>query len=336
MRINRKNLYASHELIWFVIDFLMLGLLMLNLLWIIFDWLFAADFIQQSLRQHVPSFYQSYLPIHQNFLFYDLFFVAIFLTEFVLHWAWAVYRQTYRRWYFYPFIHWYDVIGCIPVAGARVLRFLRVFSILYRLHKYQIIDLTQNRVYKFAAFYYDVFLEELSDRIVVKVLSGTQEELRHGSPLMHRIQDDILLPRRELLVQWLSERLATASRKGYLPNEDALRRYLENIVDDAMTSNAEMRRIKQVPMLGDMVAEALENAVGDIVAEVIHRILSDMANAENHAFIEDMTDVLFNKAEEQAGSQTGGSVQGQVQEMAIEILELMKKQVMLKRWQDKL
>ena len=332
IQINRKNLYSSHELFWFVIDFLMLALLLINLLWIIFDWLFAADFIQQGMRNHVNWFYHSYLPVHKNFVLYDMIFVAIFLSEFVIRWGRAVFRQTYGRWYFYPFIHWYDLIGCIPVAGVRILRFLRVFSILYRLHKYQIIDLTQNRVYKFVEFYYDVFLEELSDRIVVKVLSGTQEELKHGSPLIHRIQEEILLPRRELLVDWLSERLATASRKGYLPKEEALRSYLENIVDEAMNKNAELRDIRLVPMLGNRVAEALESAVGDIVAEVIHTILSDLASAENHAFIEDITEVLFNKA----GDDTSSNLQGQVQDMTIEILELMKKQVMQKRWQDKL
>ena len=164
------------------------------------------------------------------------------------------------------------------------------------------------------------------------MLSGTQEELKHGSPLIHRIQEEILLPRRELLVDWLSERLATASRKGYLPKEEALRSYLENIVDEAMNKNAELRDIRLVPMLGNRVAEALESAVGDIVAEVIHTILSDLASAENHAFIEDITEVLFNKA----GDDTSSNLQGQVQDMTIEILELMKKQVMQKRWQDKL
>ena len=85
-------------------------------------------------------------------------------------------------------------------------------------------------------------------------------------------------------------------------------------------------------MLGNRVAEALESAVGDIVAEVIHTILSDLASAENHAFIEDITEVLFNKA----GDDTSSNLQGQVQDMTVEILELMKKQVMQKRWQDKL
>jgi hypothetical protein len=333
LKINLKKLYSSHELTWFVIDFLMLALLVVNLLWIIFDWFFAADFIQQGIQNNVNWLYESYLPIHKNFVLYDMAFVAVFLTEFAARWIRAVYRKTYARWYFYPFIHWYDLIGCIPVAGARALRFLRVFSILYRLQKYQIIDLTQNSIFKFIQFYYDVVLEELSDRIVVKILAGTQEELKHGSPLVHRIQNEILLPRQELLVSWLSERVAIAARKGYLPNEEALRTYLGEIVDESMTKNADLRRIRKIPMVGDMVTEALERAVGDIVAEVIHQILSDLASSENHAFIDDIAQVLLSPESEEEPS---NALQGQVLGVAIEILELVKEQVKLKRWQDTL
>ena len=176
LKINRKNLFSSHELTWFIIDFLMLALLIINLLWIIFDWCFAVDFIQEGIKNNIGWLYASYLPIHKNFVLYDMVFIVIFLTEFTVRWIRSIYLKIYHRWYFYPFIHWYDLIGLIPVASARALRFLRVFSIIYRLQKYQIIDLTQNRVFKFIQFYYDVVLEELSDRIVVKVLAGTQEE----------------------------------------------------------------------------------------------------------------------------------------------------------------
>ena len=82
---------------------------------------------------------------------------------------------------------------------------------------------------------------------------------------MHRIQNEILLPRQELLVSWFSERLASVSRKGYLPNKEALRTYLGEIVDESMAKNAELRRIRKVPMVGEMVTEALESAVGSHV-----------------------------------------------------------------------
>ena len=37
LKINRENLKTSHQLIWFIIDFLMLGLLIINLAFIIFS-----------------------------------------------------------------------------------------------------------------------------------------------------------------------------------------------------------------------------------------------------------------------------------------------------------
>ena len=333
MEFNRQNLRASHELGWFILDFVMLGLLIINLIWLVFDSVYSIAAVQSAAQSHLPVMAEMYDPIHQDFLFYDGIFVSIFLSEFCLRWTVAVRHKTYSRWYFYPFIHWYDLIGCIPVAGARILRFLRVFSILYRLHKYQVIDLTQNRIFKFAQFYYDVLLEELADRIVVKVLSSTQEELRHGSPLVNRIQRDILLPRRDLVVSWLSERLARASRKGYLPNQAALRTYLEEVVDDAMQHNADLRRVRQVPMVGDMVSEALERAVGDIVAQVIHQILSDLASSENHAFIEDLTEAVLH---ESASNEQPSAVESQFLDVVIEILDLVKQQVMVKRWEDRL
>lgn len=333
LNINKKKLYDSHELAWFIVDFVMLALLIVNLIWIIFDWIFAADFIQESIKNNIEWLYTSYLPIHKNFVLYDMAFIGVFLTEFMVRWGRAIYHQTYSRWYFYPFIHWYDLIGCIPVAGARALRFLRVFSILYRLHKYEIIDLTNNRVFKFIQFYYDVLLEELSDRIVVKVLSGTQEELKHGSPLVHKIQHDILLPRQDLLASWLSERIAATSRHGYLPNKEKLRRYLGDIVDESMAKNAELRKIRKVPMIGDTVTEALESAVGDIVTEVIHQLLEDLASSENHAFIDEITQVLLKQDNE---NELSNSLQDEMLDVAVEVLELMKKQVKVKRWQDKL
>jgi len=41
----------------------------------------------------MPSFADAYNPIHKNFLFYDLIFVSIFLSEFTVRWVHAVYAH---------------------------------------------------------------------------------------------------------------------------------------------------------------------------------------------------------------------------------------------------
>lgn len=333
LKINRENLKSSHQLIWFTIDFLMLGLLIFNLALIIFDSIYAISAVENYLKEIAPTIQETYHPIHQNFLFYDLIFVAVFLTEFFLRWGYSIKASVYDRWYFYPFIHWYDLIGCIPVGSFRFLRILRVISIIYRLHQYKIIDVTQWRVYQFFNFYYEAFMEELSDRIVLKVLTGIQHEVTRGSPLFERIQRDILHPRRDMLTDWISQRVAQAAQEGYVPKRGALRSYLEDRVDHALKQNRELSRLKFLPVVGPTIQETLEEAVGDIVANVIHQILEDLASATNHAFIEDIVDVLLPPPE--GGREAEAENEALIQ-LIIEILDAIKTQVRVKHWRAEL
>lgn len=333
LKINRENLKTSHQLIWFIIDFLMLGLLIINLAFIIFDSIYNFTGVQNLLAENAPVIKELYHPIHENFLFYDLIFVSIFLTEFVVRWGYAIKAKVYDRWYFYPFIHWYDIIGCIPVGSFRFLRILRVISIIYRLHQYKVIDVTQTRAFQFFNFYYEAFMEELSDRIVIKVLTGAQDEIRRGSPLFERIQNDILYPRREMLSDWVSQRVAEAAREGYIPNRGALRSYLETRVDNALKQNLELSRLKYLPVVGPTIQETLEEAVGDIVANVIHQILEDLASASNHAFIEDIVNVFLPSPESEDGSDEHNEA---LINLIVEILDAVKSQVRVKHWRSEL
>lgn len=330
-RISFQNLRASHELTWFIIDFIMLGLLFINLTWLILDWLYAINAVRDLLRDLAPEMTAAYEPIHRQFFFYDLAFVALFLTEFVVRWIRSIVHRDYSRWYFYPFLHWYDLLGCIPLTGWRFLRLLRIISIIYRLQRYQIIDVTQLRVWRFIKFYYEAFWEELADRVVIKVLSGAQAELKEGSPMVHRVQQEVLLPRRELIIEWLSEKVAEASKTGYLPHEPDLRQYLERVVDDAMGKSADLSRIRQIPVFGGTVSDTLERAVGDITAEVIHQILQDLASRDNHAFIEDLT-AVFLKPQTAAE----GEVDEQFRQVMHETIDIIKDQVSVKRWRREL
>src|SRR5690554_2023597 len=280
LKINRDNLKASHQLSWFVIDMLMLVLLIINLGLIIWDSIYGFVGIQSLLEEHAPAIHELYHPIHERFIFYDLAFVAIFLSEFILRWAYSVKARAYARWYFYPFIHWYDLVGCIPVGSLRFLRILRIVSIVHRLHQHKIIDVTSTGIYRFFNFYYEAFMEELSDRIVTKVLSGVQHEITLGSPLFEKVQNDILYPRREMLSGWISQRVAQAAKEGYVPNRGALRNYLEDRVDHALKQNVELSRLKYLPIVGSTIQETLEDAVGDIVANVIQQILEDLRSEE--------------------------------------------------------
>ena len=71
------------------VDFAMLLLLLINLSWMAFDWLFANPGFQGFLQINFPAFHEWYLhAIHYNFLAIDLVFIVIFLTEFLVRWGW--------------------------------------------------------------------------------------------------------------------------------------------------------------------------------------------------------------------------------------------------------
>ncbi|WP_036183503.1 hypothetical protein [Marinobacter sp. ELB17] len=333
LNINRQKLRSSREFIWFLLDFLMLGLLMVNMAFIIWDSIYSFVAIQNTLKEILPALQAAYQPIHENFIFYDLVFVAVFLTEFFVRWGHAAKTREYGRWYFYPFIHWYDLVGCIPIGGFRILRLLRVISIVHRLHRYGIIDITQYRAYQFINFYYEAFMEEISDRIVLKVISGIQCEAGRGSPLVSQIQQQVLYPRRKMISNWLSARVAKAAAESYVPNRGALRNYLEARVDHALQQNIELSRLKLLPVVGGTIARTLEDSVGDIVANIVHQILEDLASSANHAFIEDLVAAVLPNSE---SARKGHQANQALIEMIQEILEAVKTQVKVKRWRENL
>lgn len=321
---NRKNLLKSHEGPWLLLDLAMLGLLIINLLWIIFDSLYATAFFKQWLGYLSTDFVQGYRPLHENFILIDLVFVAVFLSEFCLRWIAAVYRKEYVRWYFFPFIHWYDLVGCIPLGAARIFRFLRIFSILYRLHKYQIIDLKNTAIFRFIAFYADVFVEELSDRIVVKVLSDAQKDIAAGSPLLDDINKQVLSTRLPVLSKWLASVMVHIGES--IKHDDhgkSVRLHVKQSVGKAVRNNSQISTLKLVPILGGTIERTLEDSVTDIVTQAVVNLLKDMTPEKIDDFVEHGLGRFSNEDE---------ALDQEVLSVVTECIELMKTHVSHQRW----
>jgi hypothetical protein len=323
-KFSYARLKESHEGPWIALDLAMLALLLINLLWIIFDSLFATQFIQNILLSIYPPFVKGYLPIHQNFILIDLIFVAIFLSEFCLRWVVAIRRKEYLRWYFFPFIHWYDLIGCIPISGLRIFRFLRLFSILYRLQKHQIIDLRYTAPYRFIAFYYDVLVEELSDRIVVKVLSDAQKDIAAGSPLLDDISKNVIATRLPILSQWVASVMVHIG-ESIQNNEQGqgLKNHVQSSVGKAVRNNSQVSTLRLVPVLGGSIEKILENAVTDIVTQSIVNLLTDMSADK----IDDFVSHGLGRF-----STEDNQLDQEMLQIVNECLELVKKHVGHQRW----
>jgi len=326
LNFSYSKLKSSHEGPWLIVDLLMLALLIINLIWLLFDGLFATQAFKSILASMSPDIVTGYAPIHENFVLYDLAFVAIFLTEFCVRWVASVVRKTYVRWYFFPFIHWYDLIGCIPLGGARIFRFLRIFSIFYRLQKHQIIDLRNTAVYRFIIFYYDVLVEELSDRIVVKVLSDAQKDIAAGSPLIEDISQQVLASRLPILTQWLSSVMVHIGESiEHNDHGESVRSHVQKSVGKAVRGNSQVSTLKLVPVLGSTIEKTLEQSVTDIVTQSIINLMKDITPEKIDDFVEHGIGRF---------SSEDHMLDQEVLLIVNECLELVKQHVSQQRWKD--
>ncbi|MBE1301292.1 MAG: ion transporter [Alteromonadaceae bacterium] len=326
--ISLQNLRASKQGVWLAIDFAMMFLLAVNLLLILFDALYSTATVFRFFTDNIPLLTNLYQPVHENFFFVDLGFIAIFLSEFLLRWIVAVRNKEYLRWYFFPFVHWYDLIGCIPVDAARIFRVLRIVSILYRLHKYQIVDFKNTGLFRFLTFYYNVFLEELSDRIVVKVLSDAQEDIAMGSQLIENITSQVLKPRMSTVTQWVA--LTSQHFGDVIKNHESgeiIRHHIAQSVSRSVREDPQIRNLDFIPVLGSNIEKRLETAVANIVVNSIVNLLSDIDEQKVQQFMGAGLPE-FSSAEQELNQE--------ILVIINEVLDLVKEHVANKRWQEKL
>lgn len=239
-------------------------LVVLNLALIVFDTLFAAEVFADLIGAVSPAFRHWYAhTVHANFYSIDLCFVAIFALDVLIGWAIAIWRQTYHRWFFYPFVHIYDVLGCIPLSGFRWLRVLRLIALTVRLQRLGVINVRHWYVYGVASKYYAILVEELSDRVVANVLGGVQDEVASGGgELSRRVITHVVEPRKAELVTAIRMRAEQTVTRAYEGNREQIRAFVSNMVDRAVSGNTAIAGLERIPMLGAPRHAALNGQYG--------------------------------------------------------------------------
>lgn len=320
------------ELLGLAVDLVMLALIVANLFLILIDWGFESILVQQQLQAWAPSLYRWYdQTIHQHFFFYDLAFVAVFVAEILVRWGLAIYRRRYHRWFFYPFVHWYDVLGCIPVSSLRSLRLLRVIAMVPKMQRIGLFDLRETYLYRKFEKYRNIVLEEISDRVTVRIIEGLQTEIRGSQTVTERIAKEVIAPQREALIQALTHRLQEATAVAYGSRQADFHDYLDGVIADAVSKNQEISTIAALPGVGRPVASLLERAISDIVFSVIDRMVADVASLDNDRAIAEVatisTDALLSPKYDERLNRLARSV-------VLQSLDVIKDHVQIREWKE--
>ncbi|MGB1556731.1 MAG: hypothetical protein ACPHCJ_03015 [Oceanococcaceae bacterium] len=323
---------SASEYFWLCWDVGIVTLVGANLLLIVFDSLFAAGPVAALVEWLSADFHDWYATtIHAHFALIDLGFVAIFALDVLLGWSAAIVKGRYERWYYYPFVHWYDVLGCIPLAEFRWLRVLRIFALGFRLQRIGLIDVRTWAVYATFKKYYDILVEEVSDRVVVNVLGGVQAEMRSGATeLPRRIVQEVVRPRHAQLVGALAEAISSTVSTAYAENREEIRAYIRDVVRHTVERNAAARGVERLPLVGDYVIRVLDDTLTDSVSDVLDAAVQGLSDAEYRTLVGHVTDSLFAYLEREPEAGADPTLQDAV----IEVIELLKQQVLKQRWRD--
>lgn len=327
----RRPARATLEWAGLIWDIGVMFLVTLNLVLIVFDTLFVAETFANMVGVVSPAFRSWYADsVHEHFITIDLYFVAVFLFDVLLGWSVAIWQRTYHRWFFYPFVRWYDVLGCIPLAGFRWLRVLRVIALGVRLQRLGMIDVRNWRVYAFLKKYYDILVEEVSDRVVVNVLDGVQEEVHSGGgELSRRVITDVVQPRKQQLVGAVRTRAERAVTRAYESNREEIQGYVANLVDRAVAGNTAIAGLERIPMLGTAVTRSIEWAIRDAVNNVLDEAVAGLDSDEFDTMVQNVADSVFELLlDEEAASDP------EVTRAMVEVIDLLKEQVRVQRWKE--
>ena len=203
------------------------------------------------------------------------------MIELLLRWAIAIKQKIYYRWFFFPFVHWYEVLGCLP--QLRALRLFRAVIIGRRLHQlgYQVLPQPWvNRI----KFYINLLLEELSDRVVLTTIHNYRQQLTDPKMQKSLIDATFNRNRNEIeaaLLSLLRKELAPKLQNLNSNSESGKMLAIDigNAVENALANTPELHRLlRLIPIAGKLIEGQLldiGHSIGENVVNALNECLLD-------------------------------------------------------------
>ncbi|MBO3641316.1 preprotein translocase subunit SecA [Acinetobacter soli] len=285
------------------------------------EWLF-----QQIHLETLLTFYRAEL--HPWVIVSEAWFIGFLIVELLIRWAIAVVYKHHQRWFFFPFIHWYEILAILP--QLRFLRLFRAGIIGYRLYEmgYQVIP---GSWLKRGRFYYQVVMEELSDRVVITVLDGVKQELETSST-HKKILHDLIDHHRALFAQTFAEILQDSLAEALKTQQPIMAERVGKIVNQAIEDTPELTQLlRLIPIVGGRIESQIqsigqrlgENITSGLIVPFVEGSVAQ-PNANYQLISKRLSEVnIDNQKLEQL-----------VESIVFESLESIRKQVKVKHWQQ--
>ncbi len=265
-------------------DIVMIVAISIDLLMISIDAILMSNFVSTSIAgllsiSDALVWYQS--TIHDSLRAVGGFFTIFLVIELLLRWAVAIKQKIYYRWFFFPFIHWYEVLGCFP--QLRALRLFRAVIIGRHLHQlgYQVLPQPWlNRI----KFYINLVLEELSDRVILTTIHNYRQQLTDPKMQKSLIDSTFTRNREQIeatLLSLLRQELAPKLQNLNINSENGkmLASDIGIAVQNALANTPELHRLlRLIPIAGRLIEAQL--------LDIGHNIGENVVNAINDCLLD--------------------------------------------------
>jgi hypothetical protein len=281
------------------------------------------NFFQEKLHSYFDLNYYRVMDMNgkpmSRFWELDAPFYVLFLLEFIISWLIAIRRKTFIAWFFYPIYHWYDFVALFPFAEVRIVRLLRLYSMFLLLQSREYAKFGDDIITRTLRYYSNIIKEEVSDMVTIQILSDAQSEIRSGSSM--DVVTDALNANRDQIKAVVIAKLGESGpidRMGKLVSE-ALSSALENPNSSFQILPADMKQ-KLAKDLVLSIFQVMAKASGGLAE-------SEPGKATVGKIIDFVLDEITASAQDEKLNKLN-------QDITIELIENIKKQVAVKKWLD--
>ncbi|ANF81203.1 preprotein translocase subunit SecA [Acinetobacter sp. NCu2D-2] len=314
-----------------VYDIFMMVLIIINLICLSANAILLSDFghwLFEFIRlPEILEFYKTEL--RPWVIRTEGWFTTFLITELGIRWLIAIGMKQHQRWWFFPFVHWYEVLSILP--QLRFLRLLRAVAIGYNLqtHGYQVIP---KRWYRRAEFYYNLVMEELTSRIVLTVLDGVKRELSTSTTHKQLIQD-LVEHHRQLFAVALADILQESLGKELQAQRFMIAKNVGQVVNQAIEDTPELTQLlRLIPIVGGRIEQQIQS-IGQRLGENITQGLIDPFTHGQYAE-DNATFNLISDKISQIKIENNPKIDTLVESAVFETIEAIRKQVKVKQWQQ--
>ncbi len=315
-----------------IYDFLILILIIIGLSLVGIDALLMSSVGESiaSWTQQIPLLQRYRTEWHYTARIIEDWITVFLIAELSLRWLLAIAQQRYHRWFIFPFVHWYEVLGCFP--AFRAFRLLRAVAIARKLHQmgYQVIP---QRLLKFGQFYYNVILEEISDRIVINVIDGIERELKNSDSHGHLIRD-LIDQHRTKIQEATAELLQSALAPAIAEQQQQIKYGVGQAVQRAIEQTSELNQLlRLMPMIGGRIEQQVQSIGKQLAENIAYELAQPFAQAST---VEQLANPMLTQIAQKIATMPIDTpkLEALVESLVYESLEMLRQQVAVQQWKQ--